>query len=100
MITNSQCTKGAKYSHLALVTRLCRNFLPDEVFSAYDRVFVGPERITSAYNSCLHAIWTLAVQPENIPAESSSEELLEEEDEPDFWHQPPPTESRAFISSI
>ena len=59
LITNSQRTKGAKYSHPVFVTYLCRNFLLDEIFSAYDRVFVASERITSPYNSCLHAIWTL-----------------------------------------
>ena len=32
--------------------------------------------------------------------ESSSEESLEEEDEPAFWHQDPPTDSRAFMSTI
>ena len=61
---------------------------------------MAPERITSAYNSCLHAAWTPTVQPEDIPAESSFRELLEEENEHDFWRQPPPTESRAFMSSI
>ena len=25
---------------------------------------------------------------------------MEEKDEHDFWHQPPPTESRAFMSSV
>ena len=84
LITNSQHIKGAKYSHLVLVTRSCRNFLPDEVFSAYNRVFVAPERITSMYNNCLHAIWTPTIQPEDIPAESSSKKQLEDEDEPTF----------------
>ena len=65
LITNSQRIKGAKYSHPILVTRLCRNFLPDEVFSAYNRVFVAPECIKSAYNNCLHAVWTPSVQPED-----------------------------------
>jgi len=100
LITNSTHTKGAKYSHPILVTRLCKNFLPDEVFSSYDRVFIAPEWITGAYNSCLHAVWIPSVQPEDILAESSSEELLEEDDEPAFWQQPPPTDSRAFMSSI
>ena len=63
LITNSQRTKSAKYLHPVLVTRLCRNFLPYVVFSTYDRVFVVPECITSAYNSCLHAVWTHSVQP-------------------------------------
>ena len=63
---------------------MCRNFLPAEIFSAYDRVFVASERITNAYNNCLHAFWTPTVQPKDIPAESSSKKLLEEEDESDF----------------
>ena len=100
LITNFTCTKGAKYSHPVLMTHLCRNFLPDKVFSSYDRVFVAPERITSADNSCLHIVWTPSVQPEDVSAESSSEELLEEDDEPAFWQQPPPTDSRAFMSFI
>ena len=100
LITNSQRTKGAKYSHPVLVTRMCRNFLSDEVFSASDWVFMSPERKTSSYNSCLHAIWIPTVQPEDVPAESSSKELLEEEDEPDFWRHPPLAESRAFMSFI
>jgi len=100
LIANSQRTRGAKYSNLVLVTRLCRNFLSDAVYSAYDRVLVARERITSTYNSCLQAVWTFTVQSEDIPAESSSEEQLEEEDEPEFWRQPPPTDSRAFMSSI
>ena len=100
LITNSQRIKGAKYSHPILVTRLCRNFLLDKVFSAYDRVFVAPECIMSAYNNCLHAVWTPRVQSEDIPAKCSSEELLEEEDKPDFWCQTPPTESHAFMPSI
>jgi len=61
IITNSTRTRGAKYSHPVLVTRLCRNFLPYAVFDSYDRVFVAPERATSAYNSCLHAVWTPSV---------------------------------------
>jgi len=100
LITNSHCTQGAKYSHPVLVTRLCRNFLPYAVLSSYDRVFVALERVTSTYNSYLHAIWTHTVQPEDIPADSSSEEQLAEEDEPEFWRQPPPIDSRAFMSSI
>ena len=47
-------------------------------------VFLAPERVTSTYNSCLHAVWTPTVQSEDIPTESSSEEQLEEEDEPEF----------------
>jgi len=101
LITNSSRTRGAKYSHPVLITRLCRTFLPDAVFDSYDRVFVAPERATSAYNSCLHAIWTPSVQSEDVPVESSSEELLEEEeDEPAFWRQDPPADSRAFMSTI
>jgi len=84
LITNSTRTNGAKYSHLVLVTRLCKNFLPYEVFSSNDRVFVAPERITSAYNSCLYAVWTPSAQPDDAQAESSFEELLEEDDEPTF----------------
>ena len=41
-----------------------------------------------------------SVQSEDAPVESSSEELLEEEDEPAFWQQDPPTDSRAFMSTI
>ena len=67
-----------------LVTPLCKNFLPDEVFDSYDCVFVAPEWVTSTYNSCLHAVWTPSVQPEDAQAESSSEELLKEDDEPAF----------------
>ena len=74
------------------MTRLCKNFLPDNVFDSYDRVFVTPEWATSAYNSCLHAVWTLSLQLEDAQAESSSEELLEEDNEPAFWQQPPPTD--------
>ena len=89
IITNSTRTRGAKYSHPVLITRLCRNFLPDAVFDSYDRVFVAQERATSSYNSCLHAVWTPSVQPEDAPAESSSEELLEDDDDPAFWQQDP-----------
>ena len=56
LLANSQRTRGAKYSLPILVTRLCRNFLPDEAFTEYDQVPVTTERITSAYNSCLHSI--------------------------------------------
>ena len=63
-------------------------------------MFVAPERPTSSYNSCLHAVWTPSVQPEDVPVESSSEESLQEEDEPEFWRQDPPTDSRAFMSTI
>jgi len=83
-----------------LITRLCKNFLPDDVFDSYDRVFVAPERATSAYNSCLHAVWTPSVQPEDTSTESSSEELLEDDDDPAFWQHDPPTDSRAFMSTI
>ena len=58
-----------------------QNFLPEAEFIEYDRVLVTPERITSAYNSCLHSIWTPTVQLEDIPAESSSEEHMDEEDD-------------------
>ena len=77
-----------------------RTFLPDAVFDSYDRLFVAQERANSAYNSCLHAVWTPSVQSEDDPVESSSEELLEEEDEPAFWQQDPPADSRAFMSTI
>ena len=100
IITNSSRTRGAKYSHPVLITRLCRTFLPDAVFDSYDRVFVAQERATSAYNSCLHAVWTPSVQSEDVPVESSLEELLEEEDEPAFWQHDPPADSRAFMSTI
>jgi len=53
-------------------------------FLAYDRVFVAPKRITSAYNSCLYSVWTPTVMPEDVPAECSSEEQIEEGDEPEF----------------
>ena len=99
LITNSTRTRGAKNSYPILVTRLCKNFLPD-VFDSYDRVFFAAERATSAYDSCLHAVWTLSVQLEDAQAESSSEELLEEDNEPAFWQQPLPTDFRALMSSI
>ena len=44
-------------------------------------------------------VWTPSVQPEDVPAESSSEELLEDDDQA-FWQQDPPTDSRAFMSTI
>ena len=88
LITSFQRTKDAKYSHPILVTHLCGNCLPDEVFSTYDRVFVAPERITSVYNNCLHVVWTHSVQPKDNLAESFTEELSEEDDEPEFWRQP------------
>jgi len=78
LITNSTRTRDAKYSLPILVTRLCKNFLPDDVFDSYDQVFVAPELATSTYNSCLYAVWTPSVQPEYFQTESSSEELLEE----------------------
>jgi len=100
LLANSQRTRGAKYSLPILLTRLCRNILPDEAFAEYDQVLVTTERITSAYNSCLYSIWTPAIQVENVPAESSSEEQMEEEDDPEVWQQPPPSNSTAFMSSI
>ena len=60
------------------MTLLCKNFLPYDVFDSYDRVFVAPKWATNTYNSCLHAVWTPSVQPEDSQAESSSEKLLEE----------------------
>ena len=77
-----------------LVTRLYKNFLPDDVFDSYNRVFVAPKRAMSTYNSCLYAVWTPSVQPKDAQAESSSEELLEEDDEPTFWQQSPPINSK------
>ena len=100
ILANSSRTRGAKHSHPVLITRLCRTFLPDAVFDSFDRVFVTPERPTSSYNSCLHAVWTPSVQPEDVPVVSSSEESLEEGDDPAFWQQDPPTDSRAFMSTI
>ena len=82
------------------MTHLCINFLPDEAFAEYDQVLVTFERITSAYNGCLHSIWTSAVQVEDVPTESSSEEQMEEEDDPEFWQQPSTSNSTAFMSSI
>ena len=70
------------------------------VFSEYDRVFVFPEQIVSAYNRCLHSILTPTVLPKDDLAESSSEEQMKEEDESDFWRQPPLTKTRAFMCSI
>jgi len=72
----------------------------DAEYFEYDRVLVTPEGITSAYNSCLHSIWTPTIQLEDVPAESSSEEQMDAEDEPQFWREPPPTETNAFMSSI
>ena len=42
LIVNSQRTRGMKYSLPVLVTRLCRNYLPDAEFFAYDRVLITP----------------------------------------------------------
>jgi len=98
LLANSSRTRGAKYSHPILITRLCRTFLPDDVFDSFDRVFVAPERPTSSYNCCLHAVWTPTVHTEHV--ESSSEESLDDEDEPEFWRQEPPVESRTFMSTI
>jgi len=100
ILDNSSRTRGAKHSHPILITRLCKNFISDAVFNTFDRVLVTVERPTSSYNGCLHALWTPSAQPEDIPVESSSEESLEELDEPQFWRQDPPTESRAFMSTI
>ena len=100
LLANSQRTRGAKYSLPILITRLCRNFLPDMAFAEYDQVLITTERITSAYNSCLYSIWTPAVQIEDVPAQSSSEEQMEEENDPEFWQQPPLSNSTAFMPSI
>ena len=92
LIANSQRTRGAKYFLLVLVTRLCRNILPDAEFFEYDSTS-NPERITSVYNSCLHSIWTPTVQLKDVPIESSSEEPMDAEDEPQlatttpYWDQ-------------
>jgi len=37
---------------------------------------------------------------EDVPAKSSSEEQSEEEDEGAFWHQPPLSDTKTFMSSI
>ena len=63
--------------------------MPDKVYSAYDRVHISTECLTSAYNSCLQAVWTPAAMTEDIPAEFFSEERSEEEDESAFWQQRP-----------
>ena len=76
LVSNSQCTRGEKYSYPILVTGLCRNFLPDEKFLTYDRVFVASERITSAYNSFFHSVWTPTVISEDVPADSSSDKQM------------------------
>ena len=85
LIANSQRTRGAKYSLPVMVTRQCRNILPDAEFFEYDRVLITPKRITNAYNSYLHLIWTSTIQLEDAPAESSSEEQMNAEDEAQFW---------------
>jgi len=54
----------------------------------------------SAYNSCLHVVWTPTVMIEDVPAESSLKEQSEEEDESAFWQQPPPSDTKTFMSSI
>ena len=63
-------------------------------------MFIAQERATSAYNSCLHAVWTPSVQSKDAPVESSSEKPLEDEDDPAFWQQDPLADSRAFMSTI
>jgi len=35
--------------------------------------------------------------PEDVPVECSSEEQIEEGDEPEFWRQQPPTDTRTFM---
>jgi len=100
IIDNSSRTRGAKYSHAILITRLCKNFISDDVFNTFDRVPVTIERPTSSYNGCLQALWTPIAQPENEPVEVDSEESLEEIDEPEFWRQEPPTDLRAFMCTI
>ena len=99
LVANSQRTRGSKYSLPILVTRLCRAFLPDKEFSSYDSVCdTGEDH--RAYNSCLHLVWTPTVLFEDVPIESTSEEQMDEENEPEFWCKPPPTESHALMSSI
>jgi len=101
LIANFKRTQSAKYSHLVLVTHLCKHFLPDEVFSVYDRVFIFTEHITSACNSCPHTVWTPTVMTGDVPAGTSSEEQSEEdEEESAFWQQPPPSDTKTFMSSI
>ena len=85
MIANFQRSQGAKYSHLVIVTRMCRHFLPDEVLSSYDWVHISTEHIVSAYNSCLHTVWAPIVMIEDVHAETSLEEQSEKEDESAFW---------------
>jgi len=43
LVANFQRTRGAKYPHPVLVTRLYRHLLPDEVFSSFDQVFIFTE---------------------------------------------------------
>ena len=100
ILENSSRTRGAKHSHSILITRLCKYFMSDAVFNTFDRVPITVERPTSSYNGCLQALWTPSAQPETVPVESSSEESLERIDEPHFWRQDPPTEPRAFMSTI
>ena len=94
MIANFQRTRDVKYSHPILVSRLCRHFLLDEVFSSYDQVHISTKRITSAYNNYLHVVWTPTIMTEDVPAETSSEEWSEEEDKSAFWQQSPPVTLR------
>ena len=100
IIENSSRTRGPKFSHAVLITRLCQRFMSDAIFSTFARVTITLERPTSAYSSCLQALWTPSVMPENVLVESSSEESLEVEDEPQFWRQEPPTEPKAFMSTL
>ena len=72
------------------MTHLYKNFLADNVFDSYDRVFVAPEQATGAYNSCLHAVWTPSVQPKDAQVEFSFEELLEEDVSLFFGSSPRP----------
>ena len=84
ILEHSSRTRGPKHSHSILITRLCKQFISDAVFNTFDRVPVTVERPTSSYNGCLQALWTPSAQPEDVPVESSSEESLEEIDEPQF----------------
>jgi len=47
-------------------------------------MYVAPERVSKAYNSCLHFVCTPTVLPENVLADSSLEEQMEKEDELEF----------------
>ena len=83
MFANVQRTRGAKYSHLVLVTNLCRHFLSDEVFSAYDQVHISTEHLTSPIIIAFMR-GTPTAMIEDVPTEFSSEERSDEEDKNAF----------------